>query len=123
VGTIPKAVDWPCGNILIAGLPFLISVREDVPTLKKTWCTKVVVGGDIRGPTHSEEKGKGDGRKDCVRGVTGRGHWVVCKVNKNKQTKSKKKKNHKTTLKKRRRRNPNNNNKFPIQCALLLHAC
>ena len=47
-------------------LPCLASVREDTPDLAETRCTRV--GGYPGGPIFSEEKGRGDRRRDSRRG-------------------------------------------------------
>jgi hypothetical protein len=52
------------GFVLVAGLPCLTSVGEEVPRLAETWNVKV---GDTHGSlTRSEEKGMRDGEgRDC----------------------------------------------------------
>lgn len=56
-GTIPKAVACLWDTFLLAGLPCLASVGEDVPNIAETWCAKV---GELwQGALSQRKRGEG----------------------------------------------------------------
>jgi hypothetical protein len=63
----PKSCCLFMGYVLLAGLPCLASVGEDVPSLADLMCQGG--GGDTQGrPYLLRGKGEGNGGKECGRG-------------------------------------------------------
>jgi hypothetical protein len=60
------------GYVLLAGLPCLASVEEDVPSPTDLMCQSVCVWIPRGILTSSEERKKGYGGKDCMGGVVSR---------------------------------------------------
>jgi hypothetical protein len=89
----PEKLEWglskscclKVGCALLAGLPCLASVGENVPSPEETWCTRVgvcVLGGYPGGPPLAQRRRGGGWGKNCGRGWLGVGKWVGCKVDK-----------------------------------------